>query len=142
MKSFLKVNQNRFFSSKFILHYGIHLGGHLKLLQIETSSVVFGIRTSNVILNLNYTLVELAKTLGILTHLGFYRTMIYFINSIISFRLSFKDCFHKFNKHLFLPIFLNIRHIFRKFEYLFVKEEHKKLRPRILKNKNFIFLKL
>ena len=52
------------FSSKFVLQYGIHLGGHLQLLCVETSSIVFGVRTKNMVLNLNLTIVELIKVLN------------------------------------------------------------------------------
>jgi ribosomal protein S2 len=46
--------------------YGIHLGGHIQLLQVDTSSIIFGIRSSNIIINLNSTSVELSKTLDII----------------------------------------------------------------------------
>lgn len=62
----LKLKNNSVFSLKFLLQYGLHLGGNFSLLQIETSSVVFGIRASNIIINLSYTFVELSKTLNIL----------------------------------------------------------------------------
>ena len=81
--------RNNKFSSKFVVDYGIHLGGHLKLLALETSSVIFGIRTSNIIINLSFTTLELLKVLKSLEGLGFERAVIYFINSILSFRLSF-----------------------------------------------------
>ena len=53
LKNLLKKNYNDSFSSKFLLQYGLHLGGNLQLLNIETSSIIFGIRTCNVIINLN-----------------------------------------------------------------------------------------
>ena len=55
-KTKFKKNFNLFrnskFSSKFLLQYGIHLGGHLKLLAVETSSIIYGIRTLNMVINL------------------------------------------------------------------------------------------
>lgn len=101
LKPNFKLRNNKTFSSKFVLQYGIHLGGHLQLLCVETSSIVFGVRTKNMVLNLNLTIVELIKVLNTIKGLGFKRTIIYFINSTLNFRLSFKSSFEQYNKHLF-----------------------------------------
>lgn len=124
MNSCLRVKNNAIFSYKFILQYGIHLGGNLQLLQIETSSIVFGIRASNIIINLNNTSVELSNILDIIKGLGFYRTMIYFINSTVSFRLSFKATYLKFNKHMFFPINAKIQNVFRKLNFLLIDKHY------------------
>merc|ERR1712100_502755 len=42
------------------------------------------------VLNLNLTIVELIKVLNTIKGLGFKRTIIYFINSTLNFRLAFK----------------------------------------------------
>ena len=116
---FFKQNYNckfRFtskFTSKFMLQYGLHFGGHVHLLNIETSSIIFGIRNCNIIINLNFTALELLNVLKIVKGLGLKRCMLYFINSTLSFRLSFKYSFKNFNRHLFFPVYKKITHILR-----------------------------
>lgn len=134
-----KLKNNNIFTSKFMLQYGIHLGGHIHLLQIEISSIIFGIRTKNSIINLNSTSLELIKVLNIVKNLGLQRQIIYFINSILSFRLCFKYTFNKFNKHLFFPIEPGIHNVFRKFDHLeFSKKELKELSIKSQKYENFL----
>ena len=129
LKPKLKLRNNKSFSSKFVLQYGIHLGGHLQLLCVETSSIVFGVRTKNIILNLNLTIVELIKVLNTIKGLGFKRTIIYFINSTLNFRLAFKSSFEQYNKHLFFPASIKIRNVLKKFRLLlFSKPELYKIK--------------
>merc|ERR1712137_1242082 len=61
------------------------------------------------VLNLNLTIVELIKVLNTIKGLGFKRTIIYFINSTLNFRLSFKSSFEQYNKHLFFPASVKIK---------------------------------
>ena len=121
-KNYLKKLTNNQFSSKYILTYGIHLGGHISSLASETSSIVFGIRTQNMVINLNLTSLELKKTLNITKGLGFERSIIYFINSTMGFRLAFKSCFKQFNQHLFFKQGVQIDSVFRKFQDLLFKK--------------------
>jgi ribosomal protein S2 len=135
----LKIKNNYIFTSKFILQYGVQLGGHLSLMQPEASSIVFGVKTKNSIINLNLTSSELIKAFNIVKFLGFQRSVIYFINSMISFRLCCKYTFDAFNKHLFFPIQINIDHVFRKFKLLlFNKDDLKKLRRIFRKKQKFL----
>lgn len=139
----LKKNYNDSFSAKFLLQYGLHLGGHLQLLNIETSSIVFGVRTGNSIINLNYTALELVNILKLIKNMGFKRSIIYFINSSMSFRLSFKHTFNVFNRHLFFPIHIKINNVLKKFKFLFLprfkvkKIIYKRVKFRLLKKKAF-----
>lgn len=136
-----KLRNNNIFTSKFMLQYGIHLGGHIQLLQIETSSIVFGIRTKNTIINLNFTSLELSKVFNLIKSLGFNRAIIYFINSTLSFRLCFKYSFNKFNKHLFFPTTPDIHNVFRKFKLLLFKKEELKFLKNKLQKKQIFLLK-
>lgn len=133
---------NNKFSAKIILNYGIHLGGHEKLLCLETSSIIFGIRTRNLIINLNTTSFELVKVLKILEGIGFGRGVLYFINSILGFRLSFKNSFKNYNRHLFFPINLNIKNVLKNFDLLIcTKAQLKKRRKKKISKKKFFFIK-
>ena len=51
-KEFFRFSLNNKFTSKLVLVYGICLGGHMQLLKLTTSSVVFGLRTKNLIINI------------------------------------------------------------------------------------------
>lgn len=141
----LKKNFNLFrnskFSSKFLLQYGIHLGGHLKLLAIETSSIIYGIRTLNMVINLNFTAVELVKTLKIIEGLGYTRSIVYYINSVLNFRLSFKSSFGRFNRHLFFPIYTLISSIFRKLKMLGLTKKQRLKKAKALKLRKFFLIK-
>lgn len=136
-----KLKNNCFFTSKFMLQYGVQLGGHFRLMQAEASSIVFGVRTQNSIINLNFTSSELMKTFGIIKLLGFKRGVIYFINSIISFRLCCKYSFDKFNKHIFFPIHADIQNIFRKFQLLLLEKNDLKKLKNIFKKKQIFLIK-
>jgi len=92
---------NRFFSVHFILKSGILLGGHLRLLSHETSSIIYGIRTQNLIINLNKTSVELIKIFKIIEGLGHNRTIVFFVNSMLNLRFAVKTSWSKYNLHLF-----------------------------------------
>lgn len=134
-----KLKHNYVFTSKFLLQYGIQLGGHISLMQPDTSSIVFGVKTQNNIINLNLTSLELMKTFEIIKRLGYRRAIIYFINSMISFRLCCKYSFNTFNKHLFFPIQINIENVFRKFKLLiFDKDDLRKLNRIFEKKQKFL----
>ena len=82
-KEFFRFSLNNKFTSKLVLVYGICLGGHMQLLKLTTSSVVFGLRTKNLIINSNVTLIELAQICSIIEGLGGQRAVLYFINSAL-----------------------------------------------------------
>jgi hypothetical protein len=50
--------------------------------------------------------------------------MVYFINSTLSFRLSFKATYSKFNKHIFFPVCTNIKNVFRKLNFLLIEKNN------------------
>lgn len=128
-----KVNNK--FSSKLVLNYGVHLGGHTQLLILTTSSVSFGIRSNNIVINLSKTLLELTKVLKILEGLGFCRSVIYFVNSIISLRSSFYYSYGYYNKHLFFPGRLKILSPIKKLKIL--KPKSKKFLKMLQTNYEF-----
>ena len=137
----IKLRFNNKFSSKLSLNYGIHLGGHVRLLCIETSSMVFGVRTRNLVINLNSTLVELAKILKVLEGLGFLRGVIYFINSTLGFRLSFKNSFNNFNRHLFFPIYFNIKSVLKNLKLFLLNKQEMHLRSKKFKSHKIFFIR-
>ena len=141
LKYFSKLKNNYNFSSKFIINYGIHLGGHIHLIKTETSSIIYGIRTQNVIINLNLMSLELIQTLNIIKGLGLNRCIIYFVNSTLNFRLAFKSSFNNFNKHLFFPVYVFINNIFKNFKELLLSKLELKKAKNILKKKKFFLLK-
>jgi len=133
------------FSNKLLAHFGLNLGGHLKLLQFSTSSIVFGIRTQNSIINSNLSAMELIKMSQIVEALGFNRAILYFINSILSFRVSFLKCFKKYNRHLFLPLKIMIRNFLKKIRLLKLKRKrqtlHKRRKRVFFRKRQIYFLK-
>ncbi|NCT57904.1 30S ribosomal protein S2 [archaeon] len=110
--------KNQKFSTKFLLNFGIHLGGNIKLLSLETSSIIYGIRNNNIIINYNSLLVELTNVLNIIKGLGYNRAILYYINTCLSFRFGFKYFYGRYNRHLFFPIYLNIKNVLKKFKIL------------------------
>jgi len=140
-RNFIKVSLNSKFSTKFILVYGICLGGHMQLLKLTTSSSVFGLRTQNLVINSNLTSIELAQMSSIIEGLGCKRCVIYFINSILSFRVSFKFSYSQYNRHLFFPIRVVILNLLRKFKLLLISKKDSRKVRRSLKFKKRFFLK-
>jgi hypothetical protein len=78
--------------------------------------------------------------------MGFKRCIIYFINSIMGFRLSFKNTFGLFNRHLFFPLNIKINNVIKNFKLFFFKKLtlkkliYNKIKLRFKKKKLF-FLK-
>lgn len=134
VKNHIKRLTNQNFTSKYILTYGIHLGGHISSLAPESSSIVYGLRTENMVINLNLTTLELQKTLLVIKGLGYERSIIYFINASMGFRLSFKSCFKQFNQHLFFKQNVKIDSVFRRFQALILNKADLK---KIKKSKKF-----
>lgn len=141
-KFLVKKNYKDIFSSKFMLQYGIQLGGHIHLLNVETSSIIFGIRNFNIIINVNLTALEIVKVLKIVKNLGLKRSVIYFINSSKSFRLSFKNTFSSYNRHVFFPVNEQIGNLLKKVKYLKVRRKKtSKQEYSFLTKKEYFFLK-
>lgn len=67
--------------------------------------------------------------------------MLYFINSTLSFRLSFKASYKKFNKHLFFPMDLDITNVFKKLRLLMIEKKKSKRPNGFLKGKKSYLLK-
>jgi hypothetical protein len=128
MKTFLRnvykkennIDTKTNFSLKGLLSLGLIYGGHISLANITTLSSVYGLRTRNLIININKTALELTKLLTIITGIGYERGIIYFINSILSFSIPFLNSFNKYNRHLFFPTHfsLKIEHAFKRFSFL------------------------
>lgn len=136
-----KLIKNNKFSSKLLLNYGICIGSHKQVLQLTTSSVVFGLRTHIAIINLNMTLIELVKVLKLIEGFGFNRCILYYINSIVSFRQSIFGSFNTYNKHLFFPIKIIIINVLRKFKYLMLNKKLDKSLQLSFKRKTLFLLK-
>lgn len=99
----LKTFKNVMFNIRFISSFGINLGGNLHFLQLTTSSIVFGIRTKNLIIDLNKSGIELMNICQKIEDLGYRRCVLYFVNSILSFRVSMKNLYDRYNAHAFSP---------------------------------------
>lgn len=141
IKKTFNCNKNLKFSFKFLLQYGLQLGGHIKLLSLETSSIIYGIRTLNIIMNVNITSIELLKILKIIEGLGYNRSIVYFINSLLNVRLAFKSSFLRYNRHLFFPVYSLIQNIFRKFKLLLLTKSQNKKVKKLLKRRRAFLLK-
>lgn len=134
-----KVNDK--FSSKLFLNYGIQLGGHIQLLILTTTSVIYGIRTNNIIIDINKTLLELIKVLKILEGLGFCRSVLYFVNSIITIRSSLYHTYGYYNRHLFFPGKFKILNPLKKLRLLKVSKKKIKNLKKYIGLKNFFLWK-
>ncbi len=91
-------NINRFktkFNIKYIINYhflikhGLQFGGHRQNLNIRTSSLIFGQKESNLILNMNLLILELKKVNKIIEGLSFKRGVIYLVNSYLGLNLRY-----------------------------------------------------
>jgi len=136
----LTLMKNSNFSSKLLVNVGVQLGGHLQLLKLTTTSVVFGVRNSNAIINLNTTLIELKKVNRGIEGLGYGRATVYFINSMISMATLFRKNFNYYNKHLFFPFRQKIIEIFDDFGFLKIGKKFKKNYCRAFGKKRFFFI--
>jgi len=137
----LTLMKNSNFSSKLLVNVGVQLGGHLQLLKLTTTSVVFGIRNSNVIINMNTTLIELKKVNRGIEGLGYGRATLYFINSTLSMATLFRKNFNYYNKHLFFPFRQNIIEIFDDFGFLKIDRQFKKNYCKTFGKKRFFLYK-
>lgn len=137
----LQKKLNNKFSSKLILKYGVQIGGHKKSLILTTTSVVFGIRSEIAIININKTFIELMKVLNIIEGLGFYRSVLYFVNNILSLRSSLYYTYGYYNRHLFFPGRVNILNPIKKFKLLKISRRKIKSLKKYLGLRNFFLFK-
>lgn len=110
---FTQLLNNTKFSSKFIFKYGLNLGGHVRFLDLTTSSILYGVRYFNSILNMSYSFLELSKVLKIIEGIGYGRGVIYVINSIVSLQSVFKSTYKSVNRNFFLPASAKIFNILK-----------------------------
>lgn len=104
----LHYNQARFklnYFSKYFINYtyllnlGLHLGGYHKLKHMTNTSLIYGLKQNQAILNLTKTFFELKKVLKIIETISFKRGVLYYINNLISFQLICKTLFNAYNKY-------------------------------------------
>ena len=134
-------SRNVNFVSKFILNSGIQLGGHLSLLKLTTTSVVFGSRFFTAVINVNSSFIELRKVLRIIEGLGNSRATIYFINSLLCMSAAFKKTFQYYNKHVFFPFKSRILDFYNMNQFTKLFRKYKILFNRFLSKKRFFLLK-
>lgn len=134
-------SRNVNFVSKFILNSGIQLGGHLSLLKLTTTSVVFGSRFSTAVINVNSSFIEIRKVLRIIEGLGNARATIYFINSLLCMSAAFKKSFKYYNKHLFFPFKAQIYSFYNMNQFTKFFRKYRSRFYRFLSRKRFFLLK-
>ena len=135
------LSRNVNFVSKFILNSGIQLGGHLSLLKLTTTSVVFGSRFSTAVINVNSSFIEIRKVLRIIEGLGNRRATVYFINSLLCMSAAFKKTFQYYNKHLFFPFKLKIKDLYNVNNLNKVFRKYKKNFCNMFSRKRFFLLR-
>lgn len=140
-KNSFKLYNNNKFSSKFMLNYGIHLGGNICLLELSSKSVLYGVRSRNSVINVTKTSIELMKNLTIIEGLGFNKSVVYFVNSIMGFKLAFKNSFDHYNRHLFFPTGFIIDNVLKKSKVLVLNKFEKKRINRALRSKKAFLIK-
>lgn len=84
----------------YLLNLGLHLGGHYKSKHMTNSSLIYGFKQKQTILNLSKTLFELKKILKIVETISFKRGVLYYINNSITFQLACQNIFSSFNKYI------------------------------------------
>ena len=89
-----------FINYNYLLNLGLHLGGNYKLKHMTNSSLIYGFKHNQTILNLTKTLFELRKTLKIIETISFKRGVLYYVNNSITFQIACQNIFHTFNKYL------------------------------------------
>lgn len=85
---------------KILVLNGLHLGGNIQNFDFSNSSVIYGIRTNNLIINLTFSSFELLKSLKIFEKFGRRRRRVYYVYSNLSSQSFFKKTFNYYNIHL------------------------------------------
>ena len=101
-KTKFKINYftKYFINYSYLLNLGLHLGGNYKLKHMTNSSLIYGFKQNQTILNLTKTLFELKKTLKIIETISFKRGVLYYVNNSITFQTACQNIFYTFNKYL------------------------------------------
>lgn len=112
------MKENSFLTSYYTLTYkmlvlnGLHLGGNIQNFDFSNSSVIYGIRTNNLVINLTISSFELLKSIKVFERFGRKRRRVFYVYSNLSSQSFFKRCFNYYNIHL--ARFLTKTNIIRK----------------------------
>ena len=98
MKKFLTTYYT--LTYKILVLNGLHLGGNFQNFDFSNSSVIYGIRTNNLVINLTLSSFELLKSLRIFERIGRRRRRIFYVYANLSSQSFFKKCFDYYNIHL------------------------------------------
>jgi hypothetical protein len=79
---------------------GLHLGGNIQNFDFSNSSVIYGIRTNNLIINLTISSFELLKSVKSFERFGRRRRRVFYVYANLSSQSFFKKCFEYYNVHL------------------------------------------
>jgi len=79
---------------------GLHLGGNIQNFDFSNSSVIYGIRTNNLIINLTISSFELLKSIKVFERFGRRRRRVFYVYANLSSQSFFKKCFNYYNVHL------------------------------------------
>lgn len=97
---------NQFSAKYYTLTYkmltlnGIHLGGNIQNFDFSNSSVIYGIRTRNLIINMTISSFEILKSIKVFERFGRRRRRVFYVYSNLSSKFFFKKCFNYYNVHL------------------------------------------
>jgi hypothetical protein len=85
---------------KMLVLNGLHLGGNIQNFDFSNSSVIYGIRTNNLVINLTLSSFELLKSIKVFERFGRRRRRVFYVYSNLSSQSFFKKCFNYYNIHL------------------------------------------
>lgn len=85
---------------KMLVLNGLHLGGNFQNFDFSNSSVIYGIRTNNLIINLTLSSFELLKSIKVFERFGRRRRRVFYVYANLSSQSFFKKCFDYYNIHL------------------------------------------
>jgi hypothetical protein len=85
---------------KMLVLNGLHLGGNFQNFDFSNSSVIYGIRTNNLIINLTISSFELLKSIKVFERFGRRRRRVFYVYANLSSQSFFKKCFNYYNVHL------------------------------------------
>jgi hypothetical protein len=85
---------------KMLVLNGLHLGGNIQNFDFSNSSVIYGIRSNNLIINLTISSFELLKSVRAFERFGRRRRRVFYVYANLSSQSFFKRCFEYYNVHL------------------------------------------
>lgn len=85
---------------KMLVLNGLHLGGNIQNFDFSNSSVIYGIRTNNLVINLTLSSFELLKSIKVFERFGRRRRRVFYVYSSLSSQSFFKKCFNYYNIYL------------------------------------------